>query len=35
LGRVLATHYQEVVVDELFAGNVQLIKAVQPLVEAA
>jgi hypothetical protein len=32
---VLATHYEEVVVDELFAGNVQLIKAVQPLVEAA
>lgn len=35
LGRVLATHYQEVVVDRLFAGNVQLIKALQPLVEAA
>ncbi len=35
LGRVLATHYQEVVTDQLFAGNVQLIKAVQPLVEAA
>jgi hypothetical protein len=35
LGRVLATHYQEVVVDQLFAGNVQLIKALQPLVEAA
>jgi Transposase DDE domain len=35
LGRVLATHYEEVVVDQLFAGNVQLIKAVQPLVEAA
>jgi len=35
LGRVLATHYAEVVVDRLFAGNVQLIKALQPLVEAA
>lgn len=35
VGRVLATHYQEVVVDQLFAGNVQLIKALQPLVEAA
>jgi hypothetical protein len=35
LGRVLATRYEEVVVDRLFAGNVQLIKALQPLVEAA
>jgi hypothetical protein len=35
LGRVLATSYEEVVVDRLFAGNVQLIKALQPLVEAA
>jgi len=35
VGRVLATAYEEVVVDRLFAGNVQLIKAVQPLVEAA
>jgi hypothetical protein len=35
VGRVLATHYQEVVTDQLFAGNVQLIKALQPLVEAA
>ncbi len=35
LGRVLATCYEEVVVDRLFAGNVQLIKALQPLVEAA
>ncbi len=35
LGRVLATQYEEVVVDQLFAGNVQLIKALQPLVEAA
>ena len=35
LGRVLATHYEEVVVDQLFAGNVQLRAALQPLVEAA
>jgi hypothetical protein len=35
LGRVLATRYDEVVVDRLFAGNVQLTKALQPLVEAA
>jgi hypothetical protein len=35
LGRVLATHYEEVVIDQLFAGNVQLNKALQPLVEAA
>jgi hypothetical protein len=35
LGRVLATAYEEVVTDRLFAGNVQLIKALQPLVEAA
>jgi Transposase DDE domain group 1 len=35
LGRVLATHYEEVVIDALFAGNVQLNKALQPLVEAA
>jgi hypothetical protein len=35
VGRVLATHYEEVVLDRLFAGNVQLIKALQPLVEAA
>jgi hypothetical protein len=26
LGRVLATSYEEVVVDGLFAGNVQLIR---------
>ena len=32
---MLATQYEEVVVDRLFAGNVQLIKALQPLVEAA
>ena len=35
VGRVLATQYEEVVVDRLFAGNVQLIKALQPLVQAA
>jgi hypothetical protein len=35
LGRVLATQYEEVVVDQLFAGHVQLIKALHPLVEAA
>ena len=35
VGRVLATTYEEVVVDRLFAGNVQLIKALQPLIEAA
>jgi len=35
LGRVLATQYEEVVVDRLFAGNVQLVKALQPLVQAA
>ena len=35
VGRVLATHYEEVVVDRLFAGTVQLVKALQPLVEAA
>ena len=35
LGRVLATRYEEVVVDRLFAGNVELIKALQPLVQVA
>lgn len=35
VGRVLASQYEEVVVDRLFAGNVQLVKALQPLVEAA
>jgi hypothetical protein len=35
LGRRLSTQDEEVVVDRLFAGNVQLIKALQPLVEAA
>jgi hypothetical protein len=34
-GPGLPTQYEEEVVDRLFAGNVQLIKALQPLVEAA
>ena len=35
VGRVLATHYGELVVDEVFAGTTQLTGALQPLVEAA
>src|SRR6266536_508390 len=35
LGRVLATHYQESVVDQLFDGKTQLATALQPLVNAA
>ena len=35
MGRRLPTLYEEVVARRLFAGNVQLIKALQPLVEAA
>ncbi|MEO8954686.1 MAG: transposase [Ktedonobacteraceae bacterium] len=35
LGRVLATRYQEVVVDRLFAGNRQLGTSVQELMQAA
>jgi hypothetical protein len=35
LGRVLATDYQEVVVDRLFDGKTQLTRALQPLVLAA
>ena len=35
LGRRLSTHDEEVVIDQLFAGNVQLNNALQPLVEAA
>ncbi|HEY8597118.1 MAG TPA: hypothetical protein VIL85_01730 [Thermomicrobiales bacterium] len=35
LGRVLAAVYQEVVIDRLFAGNVQLRAALQPLILAA
>ena len=35
LGRVVATRYDEVVVDQLFAGTAQLATALQPLVMAA
>ncbi len=35
MGRRLPTQSEEVVTDRLFAGNVQVIKALQPLVEAA
>jgi hypothetical protein len=35
LGRVLASRYDEVVVDRLFAGTAQLAAALQPLVTAA
>jgi hypothetical protein len=35
LGRVLATRYQEVVVDQVFDGTTQLATALQPLVRAA
>ena len=35
LGRVLASHYQEVVVDRLFDGKTQLTRALQPLMLAA
>src|SRR5256886_8002752 len=35
LGRVLATIYQEVVVDRLFDGKTQLTRALQPLMLAA
>lgn len=34
LGRVLATWYEEIVVDRLFPGTTQLISAFQPLVQA-
>ena len=34
LGRVLATHYHEVVVEQLLPGTDQLPKALRPLVEA-
>jgi hypothetical protein len=34
LGRVLATRYEEVVVDRLFDGTTSLPKALQPLMEA-
>lgn len=35
LGRVVATHYDEIVVDRLFDGTTQLTTALQPLVQAA
>ena len=35
LGRVLASRYQEVVVDRLFEGKTQLTRALQPLMLAA
>ena len=35
LGRVIAAHYEEIVVDQLFPGDVQLTTALQPLVLAA
>jgi len=35
LGRVLASHAQEIVVDQLFDGKTQLVTALQPLVRAA
>src|SRR5437763_6581118 len=35
LGRVLASRYEEVVVDRLFDGTTQLSTALQPLMEAA
>jgi hypothetical protein len=35
LGRVVAMPYQEIVVDQLFSGDVQLTRALRPLVLAA
>jgi hypothetical protein len=35
LARVVAAHYEETVVEHLYAGNVQLHPALRPLVEAA
>jgi len=35
LGRVVASRYEEIVVDRLFDGKTQLTKALQPLLEAA
>ena len=35
LGRVLASHYGEIVVDRLFDGKTQLTRALQPLILAA
>lgn len=35
LGRVLATHYREIVTDQVFGGTTGLLTALRPLVEAA
>jgi hypothetical protein len=35
LGRVLASHYDQVVIDQLFPGSIQLVTALPTLVEAA
>ena len=35
LGRVLATHYGEVVMDQVFAGTTSLVTALRPLMESA
>jgi hypothetical protein len=35
VGRVLASHYDEIVVERVFAGKVQLTRALQPLVKEA
>jgi DDE family transposase len=35
LGRVLASHYHEIVVDQLFTGTTYLRTALRPLIEAA
>lgn len=35
LGRVLASRYQEIVLDQLFEGKTQLTSALQPLIQAA
>src|SRR5438552_9308234 len=35
LGRVLASHSEEIVVDRLFDGKTQLTRALQPLMQAA
>lgn len=35
LGRVIATHYEEIVVDHLFAGDVQLNRSLRTLMEEA
>jgi hypothetical protein len=35
LGRVIAAHYEEIVVDQLFTGDVQLTTALQPLARRA